>query len=184
MHTIFRAIILLLVISSGTLVAQETIPMDDSTAEGLFAVGMMPFQEKIPSEDFTLALLDGTEASLSDYRGKFVFLNFWATWCGPCREEMPSMQALYEALGNDEFEILAVNVLESQETAAAFIEEEGFTYPVMLDRDGRTMLRYGVRSYPTTYFIDQEGFVVGVRPGYHDWNAPGTVELMRALIGE
>ena len=178
------AILLLALAPLAAGFAQDIVPMDDETAELLFDLGMMPFQEKIPSEDFSLPLLDGSEGSLSDFRGKFVFLNFWATWCPPCREEMPSMQALYETLGNDEFEILAVNVLESRDQAASFIEEEGFTYPVMLDRDGRTMLRYGVRSYPTTYFIDQDGFVIGVRPGYHDWNAPGTVDLMRELIGE
>ncbi|MFW5684842.1 MAG: TlpA disulfide reductase family protein [Spirochaetota bacterium] len=156
--------------------------MGEATAEALSRMGMMPFEEKIPSEDFELALLGGGDSSLSDYEGKLVFLNFWATWCPPCREEMPAMQTLYDELRDEGFEILAVNVLEDEQTAAAFIEENGFTYPVLLDRSGRVMLRYGVRAYPTTYLIDREGFVIGVRPGYHDWATDEVISQMRVLL--
>ena len=160
----------------------ELVPMDEATAEALFAVGMMPFQERIPSEDFQLRLLDGETASLSDYEGNLVFLNFWATWCPPCREEMPSMQILYDELRAEGLEILAVNVLESPDVAREFIEEMGFDYPVLLDRDGRVMLRYGVRAYPTTYLIDRRGYVIGVRPGFHDWGTDAMIDGMRALL--
>jgi cytochrome c-type biogenesis protein len=176
------ALLAAIVASASAQTEPDLQPMSEATAEALFDIGMMPFEDRIESEDFTLTLLDGSEASLSDYRGSFVFLNFWATWCPPCREEMPSMQALYEELADEGLEILAVNVLESRETAAEFVEAEGFTYPVMLDTDGRTMLRYGVRAYPTTYLIDREGYVIGVRPGYHDWTGPGMVEGMRTLV--
>lgn len=160
----------------------RVVPMDEATAESVFSLGMMPFEEKIPSENFTLKLLDGGEVSLSDYRGSVVFLNFWATWCPPCREEMPSMQALYDELADEGLEILAVNVLEDEATAAVFIDEQGFTYPVLMDRNGRVMLRYGVRAYPTTYLIDRDGFVIGVRPGFHDWATDGLIESMRGLL--
>ena len=160
-----------------------TIPMDDATAATVAAMGMMPFEEKIPSEDFTLDLLSGGETALSDYRGKVVFLNFWATWCPPCREEMPSMQTLYDELADEGLEMLAVNVLEDAETARGFIEEEGFTYPVLLDTNGRVMIRYGVRAYPTTYIVDREGNVLGVRPGFHDWGTDAMVASVRELLG-
>lgn len=160
----------------------DLVPMDDATAEALFRMGMMPFEERIPSEDFTLALLSGGELSLSEHRGEIVFLNFWATWCPPCREEMPSMQALYDELHDEGLEMLAVNVLESEDVAREFIDEFGFTYPVPMDRNGRVMLRYGVRAYPTTYIIDREGFVIGVRPGFHEWNTPEVIEQMRILL--
>ncbi len=159
-----------------------TIPMDDATAATVAAMGMMPFEEKIPSEDFTLDLLAGGETALSDHRGKVVFLNFWATWCPPCREEMPSMQTLYDELAGEGLEMLAVNVLEDAETARGFIEEQGFTYPVLLDTNGRVMIRYGVRAYPTTYIIDREGNVLGVRPGFHDWGTEAMVASVRQLL--
>mgnify|MGYP006288472767 FL=1 len=160
----------------------STIPMDDATAATVAAMGMMPFEEKIPSEDFTLDLLAGGETALSDHLGKVVFLNFWATWCPPCREEMPSMQTLYDELAEEGLEMLAVNVLEDAETARGFIEEQGFTYPVLLDTNGRVMIRYGVRAYPTTYIIDREGNVLGVRPGFHDWGTEAMVASVRQLL--
>ncbi len=166
----------------ATMDATDLIPMDDTTAELLFSLGMVPFEEKIPSEDFELGLLGGDPGTLFEHRGKVVFLNFWATWCPPCREEMPSMQLLYDELREEGLEILAVNVLENRETAQEFIDEQGFTYPVLLDRDGRVMLRYGVRAYPTTYLIDREGYVIGVRPGFHDWGTDDMIASMRDLL--
>jgi cytochrome c-type biogenesis protein len=158
------------------------LPMDEATAGLVVALGMMPFEQKIPSEDFTLELLGGGESALSEHRGKVVFLNFWATWCPPCREEMPSMQTLYDELADEGLEILAVNVLEDVDTAQAFIDEQGFTYPVLMDTNGRVMLRYGVRAYPTTYIIDRDGNVIGVRPGFHDWGSDGMIASMRMLL--
>ena len=92
------------------------------------------------------------------------------------------MQTLYDELREDGLEMLAVNVLEDEQTAAGFIDEHGFTYPVLMDRDGRVMLRYGVRAYPTTYIIDREGYVIGVRPGYHDWSTETVIAEMRSLL--
>ncbi len=158
------------------------IPMDDETAAVLSRLGMMPFQEKIPSEDFTLPLLGGDRLSLSDYHGQVVFLNFWATWCPPCREEMPAMQHLYDELRDEGLAMIAVNVFEDEATAQRFIDEMGFTYPVPLDRDGRVMMRYGVRAYPTTYLIDREGYVIGVRPGFHEWGTDEIIADMRVLL--
>lgn len=92
------------------------------------------------------------------------------------------MQVLYDEFADAGFEMLAVNVLESREVASAFIEEFGFTYPVLLDRDGRVGLTYGVRGYPTTYIIDREGFIIGVKMGFHDWATPEVIESIRALL--
>ncbi|MFP4114022.1 MAG: TlpA family protein disulfide reductase [Spirochaetota bacterium] len=160
----------------------DLLPMDDATAQTLARMGMMPLERKVPSEDFELALLGGGRTSLAEHEGKVVFLNFWATWCSPCREEMPSMQLLYDELAEEGLELLAVNVLESADTADAFIAEQGFTYPVLLDTNGRVMMRYGIRAYPTTYLIDRDGYVIGTRPGYHDWSTEEVVAAMRTLL--
>jgi len=170
--------------ATGTNAAGEPGLLDPQTAEILFSLGVMPFQSRIPSENFVLSTPDGDDVALEDYRGKVVFLNFWATWCPPCREEMPSMQALYEELAEEGLAIVAVNVLEPEELVSDFIDENGFTFPVLLDHDGRVQLRYSVRAYPTTYIIDRGGNVIAVRPGYHDWASPEIVDAFRALLAQ
>ncbi len=161
--------------------ADQTV-LDAETAEILFRLGLMPFQNRIPSEDFMLTTLGGNEQALADYRGKMVFLNFWATWCAPCRDEMPSMQVLYDELSDEGLEIVAVNVLETEDMVSAFVEENGFTYSVMLDSDGRVSLRYSVRAYPTTYIIDRAGNVIAVRQGFHTWSTPEMIDGFRKLL--
>ena len=161
--------------------ADQTV-LDAETAEILFRLGLMPFQNRIPSEDFMLTTLGGNEQALADYRGKMVFLNFWATWCAPCRDEMPSMQVLYDELSDEGLEIVAVNVLETEDMVSAFVEENGFTYSVMLDSDGRVSLRYSVRAYPTTYIIDRAGNVIAVRQGCHTWSTPEMIDGFRKLL--
>ena len=161
--------------------ADQTV-LDAETAEILFRLGLMPFQNRIPSEDFMLTTLGGNEQALADYQGKMVFLNFWATWCAPCRDEMPSMQVLYDELSDEGLEIVAVNVLETEDMVSAFVEENGFTYSVMLDSDGRVSLRYSVRAYPTTYIIDRAGNVIAVRQGFHTWSTPEMIDGFRKLL--
>lgn len=107
--------------------------------------------------DFALQTLDGEEAKLSDFRGKPVFVNFWATWCPPCRAEMPDMQKLYDGM---DIEILAVNLThteKSEEGVAAFVEDMGLTFPVPMDVEGDLASAYNVKAYPTSYLLDAEG---------------------------
>ena len=111
----------------------------------------------VKAPDFTVATLEGDQASLSDFKGKKVIINFWATWCGPCREEMPDMQAFYAA-GNDEVEILAINV-DPQNDVKGFVEEFNVTFPVLLDTEKEVADNYKIMAYPTTYFIDEKGII-------------------------
>jgi len=108
--------------------------------------------------DFTLTNMNDQEVSLSDYRGQKVFLNFWASWCPPCKKEMPDMQKLHEEYG-DEVVILAVNVGESKSTAANFMMENGLKFTVLLDSNKSTAQNYLVRGIPTSYFLDQNGVI-------------------------
>ncbi|MBN8234551.1 TlpA family protein disulfide reductase [Halobacillus kuroshimensis] len=111
--------------------------------------------------DFTLETLEGEKVSLSDFKGKKVFLNYWATWCPPCREEMPEMQRFQEAHG-EEVVILAVNGTGSEksvENVAAFVEEGGYTFPVLLDKELSLNQDYQIISIPTTYFIGTDGTI-------------------------
>jgi len=117
-----------------------------------------------PAPDFAVESLDGSEVlRLSDYRGKVVVLNFWASWCEPCRREMPEFEAAYQGrLASDDFVVLAVDALalDSRQDAAAFIEAMGATFPTAYDTpDGAVTARYNVRGLPATFFIDREGVV-------------------------
>jgi peroxiredoxin len=115
--------------------------------------------------DFTLQTLDGQAVRLSDYRGHVVLLNTWATWCPPCRAEMPDLEAYYQKHQEDGFVVLAVNSQESPDTVAAFLGEHDFSFPVLLDPDGEVMREYGVLGLPTSFFIDRDGAMRGVWSG-------------------
>lgn len=115
--------------------------------------------------DFTLKNLEGEDVSLSDYKGKYVFLNIWASWCPPCVQEMPDFQKYYEA--NEDLVILAVNYKEEYEIVKNFVEDGGFTFPVVLDSTGEVSENsiYQGTGIPRTYFIDREGNLLAYYPG-------------------
>ena len=130
-------------------------------------------EELIPAPDFKLTDQFGNEHSLSDYRGKIVFLNFWATWCPPCRAEMPYIQELYEEysqMEDSDVVILAVAFPDyGRETdidgVKSFLDENGYTYPVLMDEGATLLLQYYITAYPTTFLINPEGNVLGYIPG-------------------
>lgn len=117
--------------------------------------------------DFSLEALTGETVRLSDFRGRPVLLNFWNSWCPPCRTEMPELRRAQEALG-DRLVILAVNLLYQEdrlEDVYAFVQEQGLNFPILLERDGRVVTDYRVGSLPTSFFIDAEGKVYLVQVG-------------------
>lgn len=114
--------------------------------------------------DFTAQLLDGEEVSLSDYRGMPVVLNFWATWCPPCRAEIPHFQEASEEYAG-RVAILGLNDGETAETVTPFVDDFGMTYPVLLSSDGQVSRRYRVLALPTTIFINADGVIEEVYPG-------------------
>jgi cytochrome c biogenesis protein CcmG/thiol:disulfide interchange protein DsbE len=109
--------------------------------------------------DFTLEMLDGSETTLSDLQGQGVLINFWATWCPQCRDEMPAIQEVYEQYRDQGFIVLAVNVREGDAQVKGFIEQTELTFPILMDPDGTVGDRYGVRSIPTTFFVDHSGVI-------------------------
>lgn len=115
---------------------------------------------KTKAMDFKLKDLTGKEVSLSDYKGKKVFLNFWATWCPPCKAEMPEMEMLYQETKNSDLVILAVNLDEEKNTVQKFINSNKYNFPVLLDTGNIVASQYEVVSIPTSFFIDKEGNIV------------------------
>lgn len=136
------------------------------------------------AEDFTLKTLKGETVSLKDYRGRLIFLNFWATWCGPCRAEMPSMQRLWEEFKEEDFVILAINIQEESKLVSSFMNERGLSFPVLLDEKGKVARTYGIRGIPTTFFLNPEGEIIGKAVGARDWDSEESFQLIEELLLE
>lgn len=115
--------------------------------------------------DFKLLTLDGRPAALRDFRGSPVMLNFWASWCPPCRYEMPFFQEIWKEYHGKGLVILAVNIGETAATAGQYMRDNGFTFPVLLDTSQDVALNYNIRSIPTTYFLDEEGIIKDMKVG-------------------
>jgi peroxiredoxin len=147
---------------------------------------LVPELEKLndtsPRPNFTLPDPSGKKVSLEDFRGKLVMLNFWASWCVPCRDEMPAMERLYQEFRNKGFVVLGVNVRDKRDDAMALLTELGVTYPVVFDPPGRWMLAYGAWGLPNTYLIGPDGRGIARLRGHVDWYTPGTRKLIEALL--
>ena len=147
-------------------VAQETKAPEATENPGETAAETEEKGSEAP--DFTVYDLEGNAYKLSDFRGKPVLLNFWASWCGPCQMEMPDFQKFYETHG-DKVNFVIVNLTDGQqetvESASAFIAEKGYTFPVYYDTDIDAAMKYGVSAVPVSYFIDAEGYFVAWAQG-------------------
>ena len=127
-------------------------------------VAVSPHQGKV-APGFSLPLLSGETASLGDYKGQVVLINLWATWCPPCKAEMPTLNAYYESNKDKGFVVLAVNDHEDAATVSSFIKNSDFTFPVLLDTRSQVLDTYNVRALPTTFVIDRNGVIQHVHMG-------------------
>ena len=112
-----------------------------------------------PAPDFSLVLQDGGEASLSDLRGRVVLVDFWASWCAPCRQEAPVLEQTYLEFAGSDVEFVGVNIWDLPDNAASYIEQFGITYPNGVDEEGKIAIDYGVQGIPEKFFIDRNGLV-------------------------
>jgi thiol-disulfide isomerase/thioredoxin len=145
---------------------------------------LQPMKDAAPTPDFTLTDPDGKKVSLKDFRGKTIFLNFWATWCEPCREEMPAMEKLYQEHRNNNFVVLAVNVKDRRQEALAFVKELKLTYPIAFDPNGDVASLYGAWGLPTTYLIGPKGEGLARGWGPAEWYSPAARNLIKELLEE
>lgn len=142
-------------------------------------------QVGFPAPDFAFPDLNGQQISLSDHRGKVVLVNIWATWCPPCRQEMPSMQKLYERFRGENFEILAVSIDSTgPEAVAPFMRTMNLTFPALLDPKGEIGPLYGLTGVPESIIIDKEGIVVEKIIGPIDWATPKVFQFFQDLINK
>lgn len=133
--------------------------------------------------NFQLRDINGHPIALSDLRGKVVLLNFWATWCGPCRVEMPAMEELYRTFSRNDFEILAVSTdAQGVSVTRPFQQENHLTFPILHDADYRVGLIYGARSLPMTFMVDRQGIIRHQIFGARDWGAAEAHQLVHTLM--
>lgn len=142
--------------------------------------GMSPVTGVPPAPTLALPNMDGKPVDLARYRGKVVLVNFWATWCPPCRKEFPSLGRVRKLLKPTEFEVLAVNVGEDPETVFSFAGTTDF--PVLFDRDSQAMLRWSIKGMPTTLVVDRQGRLVLRAVGGREFDDPAIVGQLRELL--
>jgi len=140
--------------------------------------------EKIPAPDFTLKSHSGENIRLSDFRGQVVLLNFWASWCGPCRQEMPILDAIHSKYSPLGFSVIGVNVDQKQEKAIEYLRDTQVSFPVLYDPDSRVSKLYSVSAMPSTAIIDRDGNVRFVHPGYKSGDEDKYTSKIKQLIRE
>lgn len=144
-----------------------------------------PAIEGNPAPDFTLNDLSGRPVQLSSLKGKVVLLNFWATWCPPCRQEIPSMVGLNRAMQGKPFQMLAVSIDEGgKEAVEAFFRKSGQTLPALLDTDGKVARMYGTTGVPETFILDAKGVILKKVMGPMDWSSREVMSALDEMIGK
>jgi peroxiredoxin len=172
MNNVCKFAALLFLLSAGVAAAAETGKIQT----------LLPLDKPFAAPDFALKGEDGKTYRLADYRGKVVVLNFWATWCPPCRYEMPSMERAYRKVKGEEIAILAVNVGEDEATVFAFTGQYPVSFPLPLDMDGSVVAKYPVIGLPTTFIIDPRGQVTHRAIGGREWDDDRLLDRLRQML--
>jgi peroxiredoxin len=134
--------------------------------------------------DMKLKGLDGAMVRFSDFKGKIVFLNFWATWCPACRLEMPSMEKLHNRFRNKDFVMIAIDLQEPASTVRAFLKDHHLTFTALLDSDGEAAALFSVTSIPVTFILDKEGNIIGGALGAREWDKKEATSLFEHLVNQ
>jgi len=139
-------------------------------------------QQRLAS-NFTLKNLEGEDVSLSQFRGKYLLINFWATWCAPCKIEMPSLEKLYRQFKSDNFDMIGIsNDMFGARVVRPYIKATNLTFPMLLDQRMIVSRQFGIVSLPTTVLIDPQGIIIGVLQGAEDWSDPETLLYFKNLL--
>lgn len=178
-----RLVVILSIISSTVLgiILFLRYPSVESRSYGL-NLGVQEYAVPSEARDFTLKDINNKRISLKNYRGKIVMLNFWATWCTPCRQEMPSMEKLYRQFKNRGFVVVSVASGDDSKNVNAFIKEYNITFPALLDSDLEVTSHYKVWVLPTTYFINPKGEIIGKIHGSRDWSTKEATQYIISIV--
>jgi len=178
------ALFSILLVAVSIVVTVDIVNRSEIKPQSQTEVKRNPMEGEL-APDFSLPNLSGKPVSLSSLRGKIVFLNVWATWCAPCREEMPSMERLYKKLKGKNFEMLAVSIDKTgKELVVPFKEELGLTFPILLDPDSKMANAYKTTGVPETFIISQNGVVLHHVIGPTTWDRKIVVKLLKMYISK
>jgi peroxiredoxin len=144
--------------------------------------GSDPLARGMAAPDFSLPSLSGAPVALADLRGRIVLVNFWATWCKPCEDEMPSMERLHRALPPEGFALVAISVDDDEAKVLAFRDELKLTFPILLDPRKTVSTAYQTHRYPESFLLDREGRIVERYVGPRDWGSQAYVDRIRRLV--
>lgn len=135
-----------------------------------------------PAPDFTLTDIQGNHWQLSKLRGKLVFINFWATWCPPCQEELPSLEALNRSMDRDRFQMLTILSNDNPDLARMLAGRIGLTFPILIDPESKGAAQYGITGVPETFIVDPQGILREKIIGPRDWNSPGAWQMLERYL--
>ncbi len=155
-----------------------------ATSHDFQVLGLQPPKEEVEAPDFTLKDLNGKKVQLRDFRRKVIFLNFFATWCVPCRLEMPAMERLSKAYKDKGLVVLAVDIKESAKTVRTFLQELKVSFPALLDADGSVAFTYGIRPLPATYLIGRDGKILWRAFGAREWDNAASRQYFSRLLSD
>jgi thiol-disulfide isomerase/thioredoxin len=186
------ALIGILLIGCGLIVAfvfdanplAKAKPESRSLDQLLVDMGVEIFPNSTSQVEISLQDLNGADVNLSDFRGKIVFLNFWATWCPTCVIEMPSMEKLHLKLKDKDFALVSISIQDSAAEVQRFFKQNKLTFTALLDSIGKTVPGFGIRAIPTTLILDKTGRIVGRVIGPREWDSRESMAMFENLIGE
>jgi peroxiredoxin len=158
------------------------VPAPGIAADPFEDLDLVRLRRPTPAPDFTVQRLGSGSVSLKELRGQLVFLNFWATWCLPCKEEMPSMERLHQRYKSRGLVVLGMSVDRNGPAVAPFVKQLSLTFPIGLDPDMAVADRYRVRALPSTFLIDRKGNTVAVAFGAREWDSKAAWGVIEALL--
>lgn len=173
-----------LLLCAGFFVVFVSAAAAGTAADPMQALGLRAPNEIVAAPAFSLSDLAGKTVQLKTFRGTLVFLNFFATWCGPCREEMPGMERLFRAHHDKGFVVLAVNMDEGAKTVRPFVQQLKLSFPILLDPQGAVTRDYGVRALPVSFLIGRDGNIRWRAIGGRDWESADARKLFAQLVAE
>lgn len=177
-RNIFTLFVFVSLLTSGSLMAEQILPK--------LGYRLNELPKPVGTPDFNLQDMDEKKYSIEDFRGKVVLVNFWATWCPPCRREMPSLERLYQKLKEKGFIVLAINQFEDPDHVFAYTGQLGTdpTFPILFDRDSKVAEAYKVVGLPTTYLLDKQGRIRYRAVGGREFDHPEVEKIIQALMAE
>lgn len=170
--------------AASTFVKAAAQPIDATVASSLTKLGFHVFPTPVDLPVFTAKALSGDDLQTGELAGTVTILNFWATWCPPCKSEMPSIQRLYDIMKGTAFRIVAVSTGESAKTVDAFIKANHYTYPIYLDEGHQLGAAFASQGIPSTYVLDKNGRVIAGIVGSREYDDPELVALLKELAAK